>query len=230
MSIRQQTEGEPPSEPGERPWRRFARKALTRLQLHAFQAWGESRGRGFRVAKAEWEEQYRSGNWTKLDSDAEQGHYELLAEAYARYAPCGSALDVGCGPAITYKHLRAKGCQDYLGIDLSETAVRQARDRFPGADFAAADAESFTPPRTFDAVVFNEVICYFRDPVATLRRFEPALRPGGPFIISLCNFRSNPLILQNVEQAYRVIDRAECRNDHGQLWTVLVCRPRTSVE
>jgi hypothetical protein len=37
----------------------------------------------------------------------------------------------------------------------------------------------------FDAIIFNEVLYYFQDPVREVERYERALRWGGIFITSL---------------------------------------------
>src|SRR5207253_1016155 len=71
-----------------------------------------------------------------------------------------------------------------------EAAIRQAAGRQePKTAFAPADAETYAPPpERWDAIVFNECVYYFNDPVGTVRRYEAFLDEGGVFIVS--SFRS----------------------------------------
>lgn len=50
-------------------------------------------------------------------------------------------LEVGCGAAQAVGALLEAGlASDYVGVDLDETAIEQARDRWPQATFLCADA------------------------------------------------------------------------------------------
>ena len=74
-----------------------------------------------------------------------------------------SLLDVGCGIGDLYQHLIVDRRIDvsYTGVDLLESMIRRARERFPDARFLAADiiGERVFEPGSFDVVfcsgIFN---------------------------------------------------------------------------
>jgi SAM-dependent methyltransferase len=102
-------------------------------------------------------------------------------------APQGAALDVGCARGRAFSAAALVGATAvYVGIDLSAVAIAaRAKDEDARTTFAQADAERYQPAGLFDAIVFNESLYYFHEPLATLRRYMQALRPGGVAIISL---------------------------------------------
>src|SRR3954453_14901971 len=160
--------------------RRFPFADRLAARVRAFEA---ATGRGDApLSKEAWEEQYRQGGWEFMRRLDEVARYSLIAGYLHHLKPGGSVLDVGSGEGLLADHLRPYGYARYHGIDLSEAAIAQAASRAgERTTFAAADAETYVPPGTFDAVVFNECVYYFNDPVGSVRRYEPCLEPGGCF-------------------------------------------------
>lgn len=65
-----------------------------------------------------------------------------------------SVLDVGCGLADLYAHLRRREIPvDYTGYDLSPEMIRHCRARYPGLRFEAGDFLTFEPTGRFDFTV-----------------------------------------------------------------------------
>lgn len=48
-------------------------------------------------------------------------------------------IDVGCGTGDLSKELRKKGVKDYLGMDIRESAIDAAREKYPKEIFLQAD-------------------------------------------------------------------------------------------
>lgn len=157
----------------------------------------EVSGRGdVPLDREEWEEQYRRGDWSFLADRDELRRYRLLARLVREQVePGGRVLDVGSGEGLLYEHLEDAGFH-YTGLDLSETAVQQARERWPADGssprFVAADAETFQArggeAGRWDAVVLNECLYYFSRPIRQAERYLSMLAPGGAMVISM--FRS----------------------------------------
>jgi SAM-dependent methyltransferase len=65
-------------------------------------------------------------------------------------------LDVGCGTGTNAKHFEHT---EYLGIDINQQYIDDARQRFKG-QFIAADIRSYTPPvhARFDFVLINSFL------------------------------------------------------------------------
>src|SRR6185295_7138663 len=93
-------------------------------------AWEVATGRGDApAAKEVWEAQYGSGGWEFMRGLDELARYSVIAGFLHHLKPGGSVLDVGSGEGLLADHLRPFGCSRYLGVDLSEAAVRQAAGR-----------------------------------------------------------------------------------------------------
>jgi 2-polyprenyl-3-methyl-5-hydroxy-6-metoxy-1,4-benzoquinol methylase len=65
-------------------------------------------------------------------------------------------LDVGCGNAELYKYLNFRGFRgQYVGYDINDKLLAQARKRFPGVDVQRKDIMSEDIDRQFDYVVLS---------------------------------------------------------------------------
>jgi SAM-dependent methyltransferase len=139
------------------------------------------------LSRAAWEAQYGDGTWTCLRRDDEQDRYRALLGLLERHAAgARRILDVGCGEAILRDLLPAGGYELYLGVDLSLAAVAGARKGArPHDRLVVADAEAWAPARRFDAVVMNECLYYFHDPLAEAWRFLDAVAPSGALLVSM---------------------------------------------
>lgn len=65
-------------------------------------------------------------------------------------------LDVGCGPGTNTKHFAAS---EYLGIDINERYIRDARGRYQ-RDFLVADVRTYSPPQDdrYDFILANSFL------------------------------------------------------------------------
>ena len=154
-------------------------RLVRRLEAH-------SRRGDLPASAALWNEQYRAGLWSYLRDPAELARYGVLAAFCERLTPCRRVLDVGCGEGILRDFLRRGEYQRYLGIDVSEVAIEAARRGADGRDeLLVADAERFTSEERFDAVVLNESLYYFHDPLAEAARYLAMTADGGALIVSM---------------------------------------------
>ncbi len=93
-------------------------------------------------------------------------------------------LDVGCGNGV---HAKALGDNkngnlniDYIGLDISESAVQQARTHIENALFLHADASTIPlKENSVDSVFSYGVIAYTKNPSNTLKELARVLKPGG---------------------------------------------------
>lgn len=130
-----------------------------------------------------------------MNSAGEAARFEATNRIIAReFGELDSVLELGCGEGHQSAYL-ARVAKRVYGVDVSEKAVERARQRVPGAEFAAADIFSQpwadSVPR-FDLVTACEVLYYLSDVEATLARmselgrnclvtiFAPAARRVGP--------------------------------------------------
>lgn len=205
---------------------RLKRSWIARLAIRARNYVIYRLGRGIPVSAATWNSQYANGDWKLLEGESERGHYEAIARLQSKYCGGLSILDVGCGPGITRAFLKVPHQGNYLGIDLSEEAVRQAANRFPDSQFQCMDAEHPEFASRFGLIIFNEVIYYFSRPVETVQRYLSQLEDGGFLIVSMCKYPGHDALWKILAEVLHLVDSNVCRTNDGGEWTVNIYRVR----
>ncbi len=172
--------------------------------------------------------QYASAEWDYLRNIEEAPRFGIVS-AYCRLlASDGSLLEVGCGEGFLLEQLDRSRYRHFTGIDISAVAIERARaledDR---TVFVRAEAESYVPDRTFEVIVFNEVLEYFDEPLELTRRYEPFLAPGGHLVASMFaapyTARSQR-IWKMLESRYEVVAHSRVRVARDYLWNIKVLR------
>ncbi|HXQ75766.1 MAG TPA: class I SAM-dependent methyltransferase [Acidimicrobiales bacterium] len=93
-------------------------------------------------------------------------------------------LDVATGPAGVALQLAARTGARVVGVDVTESMVRRARDNVEraGARIQLVLGRGEQLPfadGTFDAVTFTYLLRYVDDPAAAIRELTRVVRPGG---------------------------------------------------
>jgi SAM-dependent methyltransferase len=138
-----------------------------------------------RRTQVQWNAQYAKGKWDRLIDQIPPN-----TRSIAEMIPDGGrfrVLDVGCGNGALYAALKDHAPQmDYVGIDFSEDAIRQARERFPEARFLVGDA--LHPQKewggVFEYIIFNEVL-YYVPALEVINRYERMVSNEGKIIVSM---------------------------------------------
>ncbi|RZK56393.1 MAG: class I SAM-dependent methyltransferase, partial [Pedobacter sp.] len=113
-------------------------------------------GFGNRVSKVTWEKQFSSGSWAHLFNPQESAHYTSIARMVKNQDLSVKILDVGCGQGVLYGYLQKDNQSiNYLGIDISNEAISQAKEKFKGKRFQNLDFENNTISEKFDIIIFN---------------------------------------------------------------------------
>lgn len=161
--------------------------------------------------QGQWDREYSTGGWEWLKGDDERVHNYIIAAYCTRFGPDAAILDVGCGEGVLHDLLARDGYRQYVGVDLSRTAIERMASRADSrTQFLVANGETLALQDRFDIVVINEVMYYFRDPMAALNRLR-AMVPAGVFIISMADvgFRATlriQKIWQDIERAMPMLD------------------------
>ncbi|HEX3127388.1 MAG TPA: class I SAM-dependent methyltransferase, partial [Thermoanaerobaculia bacterium] len=137
---------------------------------------------------------------------------------------------IGCGEGILQERLDPARYSRYVGVDVSAEAIQRAAGN-EKTTFLCADAAVWQPEGTFDLVVFNECLEYFDDPLAVVRRYEPALVPGGAFLVSMFTGVETARTLRIwrwLESVYAVEDSTRVTNRAGISWILKVLKPCAS--
>ncbi len=181
------------------------------------------------LAREDWEAQYRGGDWDFLEDAGELARYALIAAWLHRFCPGGSVLDVGCGEGVLLDHLAPFGRRRYTGIDLSEAAIDKGSGRVgDGVELVVADAETYdprsgAPEAGWDAVVLNECLYYFHDPITEARKYRDGLAEGGVLVVSMFRSWRTDAILRRVEATWPAAASTRVSNPAGS-WSLAVFR------
>lgn len=115
-----------------------------------------------------------------------RGRFAMLhwiAEARARLVPPGPGLllDLACGAGLLAPHVTGKGYR-HVGLDLSPTALPQARDH--GVVPVRGDVLHLPfRDEVADVVVAGEVLEHVEDPDRLVAEACRVLRPGGTLVL-----------------------------------------------
>lgn len=183
----------------------------------------------------DWERMYRDGSWSHLTGVAECPHHAVVAGYARKIVGAGRLLDAGCGEGGLLEYLD-QAALDYVGFDLSPTAVDGARKRLARGRLTVCGFDEFAAAAdSFDAIVFNESLQMHPAPLQLLDRFRAFLTARGVFIVSLfqdADLATAPgrLAAAALRQAcdagrYTLLELAEARNVRAQLlWRIFVLR------
>jgi SAM-dependent methyltransferase len=101
-----------------------------------------------------------------------------------RHRNSGSLLDVGTG---TGQFLAiARECFTVVGTEVSESAVRVARERY-GLNVVQGRIEGIQLDSGFDVITLYHVLEHVPDPLSTLRRCRELLNPHGILVVAVPN-------------------------------------------
>jgi SAM-dependent methyltransferase len=189
------------------------------------------------MKKVFWDKEFARGKWNFADDTSGDFVYSHLE----KYVGHGSVLDLGCGQGGTAIEL-ASAYQRYVGVDISEVALKRARKktadagRSNRASFACADFLGYAPDQKFDVILFRESM--YHVPIGQvntiLDKYSRFLTEDGVFIVRL--YLSGPrgekrfrprAVIRTIENDYNVIEKADY--DDLSATTVVVFRPRVSV-
>jgi SAM-dependent methyltransferase len=99
----------------------------------------------------------------------------------------GTCLDYGCGDAKRYGKILQEMGFDYRGVDISETAVRQAAALGLNASVLNSDGTTNLPDESCDFAICFEVFEHLMEPHHALAEIRRVLKPGGYLICSVPN-------------------------------------------
>lgn len=112
---------------------------------------------------------------------------ELEALLAKHVSPDTLALDVGCGDGSKGGPWLNTHAAKYVGVDVSEVAVKLAQDR--GLDARTIEDAETLPfsNASFDLVLSSEVLEHLLNPMKAAIEALRVLRPGGVFVMTVPN-------------------------------------------
>lgn len=98
-------------------------------------------------------------------------------------------LDAGCGEGhlIELMHQHSPD-SDYYGFDVTEVAIRKAKQRCPFAKVELSDIlQNAVPDNFFDVITCTEVLEHIIDYESVTSELKRVLKPGGSLILTFPN-------------------------------------------
>jgi SAM-dependent methyltransferase len=136
-----------------------------------------------------WDQEFSGRHWDFIDDTTGDCVYSHLE----KHSKNGSILDLGCGPGNTANELSDKSYDTYVGVDISQAALRKAGRRTEQNGrtfknrFVCADFIEYVPTQRFDVILFRESM--YHVPLgrvkATLDHYSKYLADGGVFIVRM---------------------------------------------
>ena len=125
-------------------------------------------------------------------SEDELKYYNFVRQDLLEIVPeiYGTVLDVGCGSGATMRHLLEKGVDEVTGVEFSAVACEQAWGN--NLNVIKADIQKDELPfqeKTFDFILFADVLEHLYDPWKTLRDFTKFLKDDGTVLLSIPNVK-----------------------------------------
>jgi 2-polyprenyl-3-methyl-5-hydroxy-6-metoxy-1,4-benzoquinol methylase len=163
-----------------------------------------------------WDYKYENGDWKWLREVSELAHYSILAGYFQYLKKGGSILEIGCGEGLLQERITPFQYSKYMGIDLSEAAIKIASVKEDKkTTFIAADMAKYIPDGSYDAIIFNESLYYVMN-----------LNPHGVFILSNFLNQDEKLPWDKMEAAFPKNDETKITNSKGNS---TVCRVLSKV-
>jgi 2-polyprenyl-3-methyl-5-hydroxy-6-metoxy-1,4-benzoquinol methylase len=174
-----------------------------------------------------WDREYARGDWDRLDAASELIRYAAVFGQIYRRPNSPAVLDVGCGTGKLLELVSLLGYEHYVGIDVSEQAIERSKAlALPRSSFEVAFAESFATDRSFDVIVFNEVMYYLGDPVAVAKRYSGWLREQGLLVVSMYECGPANKVWKKLAPHFDTLHAARVTNECKHTWNVRVMKAR----
>ena len=114
-------------------------------------------------------------------------------------------LDVGCSTGILGVQIKNKIGAQVIGIEFDEVMANEAKkkiDQVVVGDLEDLDLKKYFKPKSFDCIIFADILEHLSDPWGTLARFTTILDNKGTIIISIPNVRHFSTIFSLVFSGY----------------------------
>lgn len=185
--------------------------------------------KAYKIAKSEWEKQYRQGHWDYLSSSEQLSRFSIIAGIKHHYfGEGGTILELGCGDNTLQKMIFHFKYKLYIGVDISETIIQKASEtEDKNTRFICKDLEVYEPEINFDLIVFNESLYYIENPKELLLRYSKFLNQNGIIVISMWNSKErNNKIWNIIRSDFFTIDEIVITANKKKSWIIKTIRPK----
>jgi 2-polyprenyl-6-hydroxyphenyl methylase/3-demethylubiquinone-9 3-methyltransferase len=165
----------------------------------------------YKINRPTWEAEFSTGFWDYLDSSLRERARSAIIGMYCQHFSKGeNILDVGCGLGTLTDFLNVSQKKKYLGIDISEKAIKKAKE-YKKASFKNVEFDEFKTTKKFNIIVFGEVL-YSMDEVKTFNKVLNLLSKDGKIIISQWKMKNgirDKIIWKTSKKFFTLVDAIE---------------------
>ena len=139
---------------------------------------------------------------TEIDLEKKNTSHTLIVELVEHGK---HVLDVGCATGNLAEVLAEHGCK-ITGVEVDPEAARQAEkhcERVIVGDIEDLDLGGELGDESFDVIVFGDVLEHLKDPLGTLKRLKPFLKPEGYVVASIPNVAHGSIRLALMQGNFR---------------------------
>jgi ubiquinone/menaquinone biosynthesis C-methylase UbiE len=120
------------------------------------------------------------------------------------FPPEARVLEVGCGTGVLTRMVaKCPGVAQVLGVDAAPSLLDRARELaagLPGISFREADAHALPfAAQSFDAVVFDSVLCHLLDPQRALAEARRVLSARGCLAVIDGDYATTTIALEDFD-------------------------------
>ena len=165
-----------------------------------------------------WNYKYAIGKWDYMGKESER--YLTIAN-FIKDTNLKNIkiLDLGCGYGTLYEFLDEDDILEYIGVDLSDTAIIIAKKKkYKKAKFIVADIQNIEIEKKFDIIIFNEVLYYLDNPLLNVIKFQKNFITKGNYIFSFYGERDDLKI--ELEKYYKLLESKIIKKDSKSNWGI----------
>src|SRR5215210_8161158 len=155
---------------------------------------------------------------TKVDLHNRNSSHALIVELVGHDE---RVLDVGCAAGDLAGVLTERGCK-VTGIEVDPEAARRAEERCErvvAGDVETLDLGAELDGEDFDVIVFGDALEHLKDPLRTLARLKPFLRPEGYVVASIPNVAHGSVRLALMQGKFQYRSLGLLDNTHLRFFT-----------
>ena len=150
--------------------------------------------------------------WNKELAAAEDPeNTDSMTRLIEKYAENGPILDLGCGIGYLGEFVDATKYSIYTGVDISVTAIEDAKKRrkSPKLNFVSSEIETYIPEGQFNVIAFKDSIYYipFLKLTKVLNRYKTHLSNQGVFIVRIADGKRYANIVRLIESNFNLLER-----------------------
>jgi len=157
-----------------------------------------------------WNKEFARGDWDHIENTASDCVYRYVE----KYCCHGAILDMGCGSGNTANELDINSYTEYLGVDISDVAIRKAAERSVRNNrgdknhWLRSDITSFCPSKRYHVILFRESIYYLsmKQIADTFAKLKGCLEEQGVFIVRMYDRERSSYIVSFLKQHFQLIE------------------------